>query len=156
MPETTEPEPTVPETTEPEPTLPETTEQATTTTPRPTTTEQPTTTTTTLVPEEDLVVVVGNASDTYLLATDTMPTIQELGYVFVIRTDGVREMAATRVFFLDGYELEARRLARALGISLDRVEARPAEQLVEGNNADAHLLLLLGNDWEDATNLDEP
>jgi hypothetical protein len=98
-------------------------------------------------------VVVGNASDTFGLATQTTTRLQELGYVFVVRSDGITESEDTAIYFADGYEGEARRLAFQIGVPLSLIEPMPDEPIVEGN-ADEDLLLYLGNDWRDVTNLD--
>ena len=104
---------------------------------------------------ESVVVVVANASDTFGLATESSERVRELGYVFVIRTDGLRELSETALYFVEGFENEAYRLARQLGMPSRLVEPRPEGALVEGN-APAELLLMLGNDWREVTNLDTP
>jgi len=80
--------------------------------------------------------------------------VRELGYVFVIRTDGLREVPETMLYFVEGFENEAHRLAVQLGVPGRLVQPRPEGALVEGNAA-AELLLMLGNDWRDMTNLDD-
>ena len=112
-----------------------------------------TTTTSTLPPESSVVVVVGNASDTFLLATRTTPQLLGMGYAFVIRTDGLRELDETMIYYSPGRIGEAHRLAGQIGLSPERIAERPAEQLVVGD-ADFDVLLLLGNDWRDVTELD--
>ena len=49
--------------------------------------------------------------------------------------------------------MRRRRLAGQIGLPPERIAERPAEQLVVGD-ADLHVLLLLGNDWRDVTELD--
>jgi len=87
------------------------------------------------------VVVVANASDTFGLATTSAERVRGFGYVNVIRSDG--------------FENEANRLAQQLEIPPQIVQPRPEGQLVEGN-ADAELLVILGNNWREVTNLDSP
>ena len=128
---------------------PATTDEATVE--EPTTTEV-TTTTTTLLPERSVVVVVANASDTLGLASRTSAQLRELGYVDVSHTDGLRELPETTIYFAEGFEGEARRLARQIGVPLRLVEPRPDGPLYKGN-VESQLLVMLGNDWSEVTNL---
>lgn len=119
----------------------------------PVATEEPTTTTTSLVPERSVVVVVANASDTFGLATRSADQIREFGYEFVVNTDGLGELPDTAIYFAEGYELEARRLADQIGAPRRLVAPRPTEPLHEGE-IESEVLLMLGNDWREVTELD--
>jgi len=101
------------------------------------------------------VVVVANASDTFGLATTSAERVRGFGYVNVIRSDGLQELPTTVLYFVAGFENEANRLAQQLEIPPQIVQPRPEGQLVEGN-ADAELLVILGNNWREVTNLDSP
>ena len=57
------------------------------------------------------------------------------------------------IYYSPGRLGEAHRLASQIGLPSQRVAERPAEQLVVGD-ADFHVLLLLGNDWRDVTELE--
>ena len=76
---------------------------------------------------------------------------------FVIRNglrwrDALREHGQTAVLYRGDLEAEALDLADELDIDLDRVEAHPDEQIINGT-ANYEILLLLGVDWATATNL---
>ncbi len=75
-----------------------------------------------------------------------------MGYELVYRADGVREIRETRVYFSEGLEGEALRLAESIGLDPARVEPRPSEPLTTGTQ-EFQVLLLLGNDWYDVTEL---
>lgn len=99
-----------------------------------------------------VVVVVANASDTLGLASQTIDDVAEFGYVFVIKTDGLQESEHTAVYFAEGYEGEAERLADQLGVDRRLVAPLPDEQILKGTS-DPDVVLWLGNDWRQATNL---
>lgn len=134
-----------------------TTEEATTTeevsTTEGVTTTDESTTTTTLLRESSVVVVVANASDTFGLATLSADRIRDFGYVFVIRSDGLQELENTAIYFAEGFQGEARRLAGQIGVPLRLVDPLPEGPLYEGD-IDAEVVVMLGNDWPDVTNLD--
>lgn len=153
-------EPPAPATTEP---APATTESETTTTRPPTTTiatteppttPAPTTSTTTppLAPIAETYVMVGNASNTFGLATQTAAALRDLGYEFVYRADGVREVRESRVYYSENFEGEATRLAESIGLDASRVQPRPSQPLTNGTQ-EFQVLLLLGNDWSTVTAL---
>lgn len=152
-------EPPAPATTEP---APATTERETTTTRPPTTTiattEPPTTpapttsTTPPLAPIAETYVMVGNASNTFGLATQTAAALRDLGYEFVYRADGVREVRESRVYYSENFEGEATRLAESIGLDASRVQPRPSQPLTNGTQ-EFQVLLLLGNDWSTVTAL---
>ena len=65
----------------------------------------------------------------------------------------VREVEETMLYYSPGRIGEAQRLASQIGLAPERIAERPDEQLVE-DEAESHVLLLLGNDWRDVTELE--
>lgn len=147
-------------TTVPETTRVTTTEVTTTTTTRPPTTTTtttttpvpPTTTATPIRPVSEVVLPLVNASNTFGLGTRTRANIRDLGYVFVDRTDGVRELSETVLYYRPGVEGEAARLAVQIGFPFQRLEPLPEDPLYVGE-FDPELVLMLGNDWSTVTSL---
>lgn len=108
--------------------------------------------TTTLTPIASVYVMVGNASNTFGLATQTATALRGLGYELVYRADGIREMRQTFVYYSEGLEGEALRIADSIGLDSSRVETRPSEPLTTGTQ-EFQVLVLLGNDWHTVTDL---
>jgi hypothetical protein len=107
------------------------------------------------VPEDELVLVVANASSTFGLATESSQHLRDdHGYLTIFRTVGLQEVGESVIFFSDGYEAEANRLADQIDLPRDRVEPRPVSGLNVEGDAPGQLVLVLGNDWEDITNLE--
>ena len=152
VPETTvapEPEP-IPTTLPPVVTDPPETTAPPTTQP-PATTEAPTTTTTVAEPplpdRSELAVVVANGADIGGIAGDTAAALQVIGYVDVSATDGTEIAPFTVVYFVEGFEPSAVRLAVDLGIdpgAIGPIENAP--EVLGTNVDDADLLAYLGID----------
>jgi hypothetical protein len=117
---TVPPETTVPETTEPA----ETTEPPQTTEPTETTEPDETTTTTSTVPDTtvplvdraDLTVVTANGSGRQGTAAAAAARLQALGYVDVRPRNGTEVVDVTTVYYADGFEEAAVRLAEDLDL----------------------------------------
>lgn len=94
-------------------------------------------------PVEEVSVVVANGGGANGLAGDVRDDLRTRGYVEVSATNADRRFAASVVYFAPGFEQEAARLARDLGIVT--VEAAPAEPVTE-NDATAEVVIVLGGD----------
>ncbi len=126
----------------------------TTTLPPETTTNATETTTTTTVPEPTLpdrseeVVVVANAASIGGLASSTVARLEELGYVDVRATDGSDIVDTTVVYFADGFEASAARLAVDLGVEPTAIEPIILAPDIVGGLDGESLLAYLGVDQE--------
>jgi hypothetical protein len=109
---------------------------------------------TSLVPENALFVIVGNGAGTGGLARRTVAYLRDSGYPFAFNNDAVELATRTAVLFQAGFDGEARRLARLIGLAPTRVQPHPDEQLVTDASG-YRLLLLLGSDWADVTTLED-
>lgn len=139
-PPATEPAPTEPPATEPPPTEPPVTEPATTVAP---------TTTVPLVAREEMLVVVANGAEIGGIAGRVSGELRDLGYGEVLATDGRELVDDTRIYFQEGREREAERLADDLARP-DVVIAPLAEAPdVVGSIADVDILVYLGRDYDD-------
>jgi hypothetical protein len=99
-------------------------------------------------------VIVGNGAGASGLARRTVAYLRDVGYAFVFNNDAVDSVDRTAVLFEDGFEGEARRLARLIGLPSSRIQPHPDEQLVTDSSG-YRLLLLLGRDWADVTTLED-
>jgi hypothetical protein len=106
------------------------------------------------VPENALFVIVGNGAGAGGLARRTVAYLRDVGYVFVFNNDAVDAVDRTAVLFEDGFDGEARRLARLIGLPASRVQPHPDERLVTDASG-YRVLLLLGRDWADVTTLED-
>jgi hypothetical protein len=106
------------------------------------------------VPENALFVIVGNGAGTGGLARRTVAYLRDSGYPFAFNNDAVDLADRTAVLFQDGFDGEAGRLARLIGLAPTRVQPHPDEQLVTDASG-YRLLLLLGRDWADVTTLED-
>jgi cytoskeletal protein RodZ len=139
---------TVPETTEPETTEPETTEPETTETTEPETTAPETTDS---VPGElpersDLIVVAANGSNVAGAAQRMATRLEEIGYVDVAQLNGSDIVEFSVVYYAEGFEEAALRLAEELDL-LD-VFVAPLEEApaVADLPDDVELLVYVGVD----------
>jgi hypothetical protein len=148
LPSTTEaPRPTVATTTTVAPTTttaPTTTDAPTTT--QPPTTEAPTTTEPALPDRSELAVVAANGAGIAGTAARNVTRLVELGYTNAVPRDGSQIVEFTTVYFVDGFEEEALRLASDLDL-LDTFVAPLAEApVVQNLPDDVQLLAYIGID----------
>jgi len=106
-------------------------------------------TTTTAAPVRqpaEIVVRVANVSGVEGAAGDRTQQLTTAGYQTVEPTNGPegQQLDATQVFFVDGFEGEARALAEQLGAPAEGVAAMPAQPPVDPGGA--QLVVLLGTD----------
>ena len=133
VPETTEPETTDtsgPETTEPETTEPETTDS---------------------VPEElperdDLIVVAANGANVAGAALRMATLLEEFGYVDIAQLNGTDIVEFSVVYFADGFEDAALRMAEDLALLPEFVAPLDDAPAVADLPADTELLVYIGRD----------
>ena len=135
VPETTEPETTEPETTEPETTEPETSEPETTDS----------------VPEElpergDLIVVAANGANVAGAALRMATLLEEFGYVDVAPLNGTDIVEFTVVYYADGFEEAAQRLAEDLDLLAEFVAPLEDAPEVADIPDGVELLVYIGRD----------
>ena len=126
----TAPETTVPTTTEPETTEPETTETTETTEPDVSDTTEPDTTDS--VPAElpdrnEIIVGAANGAGIAGAAARAVARLVDLGYVDVTPLDGTEVVELTTIYYADGYEAAAARMAEDLDL-LPEFIALPARR----------------------------
>lgn len=137
---TTVPTTTVPETTEPETTVPETTESETTALE-----------TTDSVPAElpersELNVAAANGANVAGAALRVATQLEEIGYVDVLPRNGSDIVEFTVVYYADGFEEAALRLAQDLDLLPDFVGSIDDSPPVADLPADVELLVYIGRD----------
>ena len=135
VPETTEPETTSPETTEPETTEPEATE--------PDTTDS--------VPEElperdELIVVAANGANVAGAALRMATLLEEFGYVDIAQLNGTDIVEFSVVYYADGFEEAALRLAEDLDLLDEFVAPLDDAPAVVDLPDDVELLVYVGRD----------
>jgi hypothetical protein len=145
LPETTEPETTEPETTEPETTEPETTEPETT---DPETTEPETTDS---VPAElpdrsELNVAAANGANVAGAALRVATQLEALGYVEILPLNGTDIVEFSVVYYAEGFEEAALRLAEDLELAPEFVAPIEDAPSVPDLPADIELLAYVGRD----------
>jgi hypothetical protein len=129
-PETTEPETTEPETTEPETTEPETTES---------TPEE-------LADRSELIVADANGANVAGTALRVATQLEEIGYVDVLPLNGTDIVEFTTIYYADGFEQAALRLADDLDLLADFVAPLDDSPNVADLPADTELLAYIGRD----------
>jgi hypothetical protein len=92
-------------------------------------------------------VVVANGGDAAGIAGDVVADLSELGYERAFKTDGLDTADTTIVYFEDGYQDEAVRLAADVGLAADAITPLEGAPGVEGSVGAIELLLYLGRDW---------
>ena len=101
-----------------------------------------------LVAEADLFVVVANGAGAAGLAARTTETLRAIGYVDAVATDGTETVDATTVYFDNGLEREAARLAVDLGLAPATTAALADAPGIEGTASSGALLIAyLGRDY---------
>ena len=148
VPTTTVAPTTVPTTTEPETTEPETTE---TTDPETTAPETTAPETTDSVPAElpersDLNVAAANGANVAGAALRVATRLEEIGYVDVLPLNGSDIVEFTVVYYADGFEEAALRLAQDLDLLPDFVGSIDDSPTVADLPADVELLVYIGRD----------
>ena len=150
VPETTVPATTVPATTVPDTTEPETTEPDTTVsdTTDPETSEPDTTDP---VPGElpersELLVAAANGANVAGAASALAAQLEEIGYVDVASLNGTDIVELTTVYFAEGFEEAALRLAEDLALLPDFVAPIEDAPSVADLPADTELLVYIGRD----------
>jgi hypothetical protein len=88
-----------------------------------------------------------------MLAARTRQVLLDTGYAFVSSTIGLRPSLESVIYYPPGREGEAHRLAEELGASTDLVAPRPDEPVVRAD-LDYDVLLLLGDDWDEVSDLE--
>ncbi len=139
-PETTEPEPTAPETTPPEQTVPETTEPETTV---PSTTDS---VPAVLPDRSELNVTAANGANVAGAALRMATRLEEIGYVGVLPLNGTDIFEFTVVYYADGFDGSALRLAEDLDLLPDFVAPLENSPSVADLPADVELLVYVGRD----------
>jgi hypothetical protein len=135
VPETTEPETTEPETTEPEASAPEISEPETTDS----------------VPAElpersELVVAAANGANVAGAALRMATLLEELGYVDIAQLNGSDIVEFSVVYYADGFEEAALRLAEDLDLLAEFVGPLEDAPAVADLPADTELLVYIGRD----------
>ncbi len=129
---------------------PATTEASTTTVADSTTTTSTTTTTVPLPDRSELGVVVANGAEIGGLATSTADRLTGIGYVDVQPTDGLVIVDTTIVYYADGFEPSAVRLAEDLELDPENVAPIDEAPEISGDfTATADLLVYIGTDLVD-------
>ena len=90
-------------------------------------------------------VVVANAANIAGLASRTVDTLRQLGYVNVVATDSIADRFDSVIYYVDGRYDEAMRLAGQLGLDSQRVHIRPGVSLTV-NDDTSDIWLILGQD----------
>lgn len=129
-PETTEPETTEPETTEPETSEPETTES----------------TPVVLPDRSELIVAAANGANVAGTALRVATQLEEIGYVDVLPLNGTDIVEFTTIYYADGFEDAALRLAGDLELLPDFVAPLDDSPSVADLPADTELLAYIGRD----------
>ena len=130
LPETTVPETTEPETTEPETTVPETTDSVPAGLPE----------------RSDLNVAAANGANVAGAALRVATRLEEIGYVDVLPLNGSDIVEFTVVYYADGFEEAALRLAEDLDLLPDFVGSIDDSPTVADLPADVELLVYIGRD----------
>ena len=143
LPTTTVPETTVPDTTEPETTEPDTTE--------PDTTEPDTTDPADSVPAElpersELAVAAANGANVAGAALAVATQLEELGYAEVLPLNGSDIVELTTVYFAEGFDEAALRMAEDLDLLPEFVVPLDDAPTVADLPADIELLVYIGRD----------
>jgi hypothetical protein len=135
---TTVPETTAPETTEPETTEPETTE--------PDTTEPDDSVPAELVDRNELAVAAANGANVAGAAANLATQLEVLGYVDVLPLNGSDIVEFTTVYFAEGFEEAALRLAEDLALLPEFVAPLDDAPAVADLPDDVELLAYIGRD----------
>ena len=139
---------TVPETTEPEATSPETTEPETTEPTEPETSEPDTTDSVPAeLPERDeLIVVAANGANVAGAALRMATLLEEFGYVDIAQLNGSDIVEFSVVYYADGFEEAALRLAEDLDLLAEFVAPLDDAPAVVDLPDDVELLVFVGRD----------
>jgi len=143
VPTTTVAPTTVPETTAPETTEPETTEPETT---APDTTEPDDSVPADLPDRDELAVAAANGANVAGAAANVAIQLEELGYVEVLPLNGSDIVEFTTVYFADGFEQAALRLAEDLALLPEFVAPLDDAPAVADLPDDVELLAYIGRD----------
>jgi len=143
VPTTTVAPTTVPETTAPETTEPETTEPETT---APDTTEPDDSVPADLPDRDELAVAAANGANVAGAAANVAIQLEELGYVEVLPLNGSDIVEFTTVYFADGFEEAALRLAEDLALLPEFVAPLDDAPAVADLPDDVELLAYIGRD----------
>ncbi len=151
LPETTVATTTVPPTTEPETTEPETAKATTTVAPTTTVpdTTAPDTTdsgSTQLPDRGELNVAAANVANVAGAAARMVTTLEEIGYVDIVPLDGTGIVEFTTIYYADGFEEAADRLALDLDLLPFFVSPLEVAPSVDNLPADVELLVYIGVD----------
>lgn len=149
LPETTAATTTVPTTTEPETTEPETTEPSESTVPEttePEDTQPDDTTSVELGDRDELTVVIANGANVAGAASTLADRLEELGYVDLLPLNGTDIFEFTVVYYADGFEAAALRMAEDLPILEDFVLPLDEAPSVADLPDDVQVLVYLGRD----------
>jgi hypothetical protein len=145
---TVQPTTTVAEVAATDPVVPTSTDAPTTTVaPATTVAPEPTTTVPEPVPDRsEVAVVVANGADIGGIASATANDLEDLGYVGVRVRDGTDIVPLTIVYYVDGFELSAARLAIDLGLEPSAILPIADAPDIIGELQDGSLLAYLGSD----------
>ena len=103
----------------------------------------------TSVPVADLKVTVANASGVSGAAGDVAAKLKAAGYTSVAALNGDKGQP-TKVFFENGFEADAKAVAKAIGLPESTVTARPPEVSIEASGKNAQVIAVLGDGFDPA------
>jgi hypothetical protein len=112
-----------------------------------TTTTEATTTTVAEQAPQTVQVVAANGSGTSGLAAKTGQLLAQSGYTQVVATDSLQPVTASQVLFANGYEANARSIAKALGLPDTAVQPfAPGTQLAKSQPPTSGVIVMIGPD----------
>ena len=104
---------------------------------------------TTSVPVAELKVTVANASGVSGAAGDVAEKLKAAGYTSVAALNGDKGQP-TKVYFENGFEADAKAVAKAAGLPESTVEARPPEVSIEASGKNAQVIVIRGDGFDPA------
>lgn len=100
------------------------------------------------VPPAEVMVVVANGAGISGLASSTTAFLATQGYSSSTATDAPADVAATMVYFAEGFQPNAAALATLFSLPPEQVQPLPAEPVANDQPPEAAVVIVLGPDAE--------
>jgi hypothetical protein len=101
-----------------------------------------------LHPSNEVRVLVTNGTAVAGAASRASDTLTAgAGYETLIPSNTVEKIADSRAYYVDGYELDARLIAKTLGFAPESILRLSEDEAPVADLGDAHVVVVLGADW---------